>query len=91
MRTLAWLLIVGGIGLGVVGLGGAVANLAGLYSRTIADPMKDGPEGRQVGNSMLQWVYVGIAGLPVGVAGVWLRGRARLAQRRAAQWPGSAR
>lgn len=91
MRTIAWLLILGGIGLGVVGLAGAVANLAGLYSSTMADPMKDGPEGQQVGGSMMQWVYLGVAGLPVGVAGVWLRGRARLAERRAAQWPESPR
>lgn len=88
MRPLAWTLILLGIGLSVAGLGGALIDLAGLYSHTLADPMKDGPEGQQVSTSMLQWFYMGAAGVPVGVLGLWMRGHARLIERRRARAAG---
>lgn len=85
MRTIAWVLILAGIALCLVGVGGAVSQIAGVYSGTMADPLGKGPEGTEVRDSMLTWVYVGLAGVPVGIAGAYLRSRARLRARRS--WP----
>lgn len=81
MRSLlAWVWILCGIAMMVLGLGRAVSELASTYGHVLDDPLgePDVPE-EQRGDRMLVHVAIGAGGLiPLGIGGVLLaRGRAR--------------
>jgi len=69
-KTVAWLLMLAGGGIVLVGIGTALRELGSLYSDIMADPLGQ-PEGREeaVIPAMLRGVLIGAAGVPILLAG----------------------
>lgn len=69
-KTVAWLLMLVGGGIVLVGVGSALRELGSLYSDIMADPLGQ-PEGREeaVIPAMLRGVLIGAAGVPILLAG----------------------
>ncbi len=83
-RTLAWLLLLIGGGIVLVGIGTALRELGSLYSDIMADPLGQ-PEGREeaVIPAMLRGVLIGAAGVPVLLTGSIMLIAARIRARHA--------
>ncbi len=84
-KTLAWLLLLIGGGIVLVGIGTALRELGSLYADMTTDPLGQ-PEGREeaVVPAMFRGVLIGAAGIPILLAGSLMlmaaRIRARLAR-----------
>jgi len=81
-KTLAWLLILVGGGIVLVGIGTALRELGSLYADMTTDPLGQ-PEGREeaVVPAMFRGVLIGVAGAPLLLAGSFMLITARIRAR----------
>ena len=83
-KTLAWLLVIVGGGIVLVGIATALRELGLLYADLMTDPL-DQPEGREeaVVPAMLRGVLIGAVGVPILLTGSFMLMAARIRARHA--------